>query len=132
MSKLIALDFDGVIHQYVRPWTNAEEIRDPPMPGAFEFIYKLLNAGYEVAIFSSRSRTLHGQDAMSKWFIKNGFNVVALADLQWPNYKPPAFLTIDDRALRFEGLWPSLEDIRSFKPWRMTTPESESSTSPSG
>ena len=30
------LDFDGVIHAYTSPWTNAETISDGPVPGALD------------------------------------------------------------------------------------------------
>jgi transposase len=38
-------------------------------------------------------------------------------DIQWPWFKPPAFLTIDDRAFCFEGVWPELNRIEAFVPW---------------
>ena len=37
--------------------------------------------------------------------------------IQWPIFKPPAMITIDDRALNFNGEWPPLDDLQSFKPW---------------
>ena len=37
--------------------------------------------------------------------------------LLWPWFKPSALITIDDRALTFDGEWPSLESIKTFKPW---------------
>jgi hypothetical protein len=37
--------------------------------------------------------------------------------IKWPLHKPPALLTIDDRALTFTGKWPTLDEIKSFKPW---------------
>lgn len=122
---LIALDFDGVIHQYVTPWQDALTVSDPPMPGAFEFILTLLDKNYEVAIISSRNRTIHGQHAMATWMLLNGFPPHKLTEIQWPSYKPPAFLTIDDRAIQFSGSWPSLDFIKEFKPWKMERKKSE-------
>ena len=37
--------------------------------------------------------------------------------IQWPIFKPPAMITIDDRALNFTGEWPSIDALGSFKPW---------------
>jgi hypothetical protein len=37
--------------------------------------------------------------------------------LEWPTTKPPAHLTIDDRALQFTGAWPGMDEIAAFKPW---------------
>ena len=53
--------------------------------------------------------------------------------IKWPTHKPPAMVTIDDRALTFTGKWPPLSEIKSFKPWnkppavpaQQHTPESQ-------
>ena len=37
--------------------------------------------------------------------------------IKWPTHKPPATLTIDDRALQFDGTWPEYSEIKAFKPW---------------
>lgn len=39
--------------------------------------------------------------------------------LSFPWSKPPAWLTIDDRAVTFNGKWPSVEFIENFKPWNV-------------
>lgn len=38
-------------------------------------------------------------------------------DIQWPIFKPPAKVTIDDRALTFTGVWPAIGVLNKFKPW---------------
>jgi hypothetical protein len=40
-----------------------------------------------------------------------------LASIEWPLEKPPAFVTIDDRAMTFTGRWPSMMELKNFKPW---------------
>ena len=37
--------------------------------------------------------------------------------IQWPTHKPPAMITLDDRALNFNGEWPNLGNLTRFKPW---------------
>lgn len=37
--------------------------------------------------------------------------------ISFPRYKPPAHLTIDDRAICFTGYWPDPEALLEFKPW---------------
>ena len=37
--------------------------------------------------------------------------------IQWPTHKPPAMITLDDRALNFTGVWPAIDALSSFKPW---------------
>jgi hypothetical protein len=40
-----------------------------------------------------------------------------IQQIKWPWFKPPAMVTIDDRALTFTGAWPALADLQGFKPW---------------
>lgn len=153
MSKpILCLDFDGVIHSYKSGWNGASEIPDAPVPGALAAIQGYLQAGFEVAIFSSRSKSFGGRWAMKAWLRRHfryhlaetgfehpddpwtGFDIDELHDeharrivreIKWPWFKPPALITIDDRALCFDGTWPSADTIRSFKPWnkRAAAPE---------
>ena len=62
-----------------------------------------------------------GQRAMQTWlFVQTrgaGFKTEWLADIKWPTEKPPAMITIDDRALTFDGTWPDLDALLAFKPW---------------
>lgn len=48
-----------------------------------------------------------------------------VGQIQWPKYKPPALVTLDDRGVRFEGPpFPSPDELRSMKPWnRKAGPE---------
>lgn len=110
----LLVDFDGVIHSYASGWKGEAVIPDPPVPGAFDFLDKALD-DFQVAIYSSRSKTKEGLQAMKAWFRVHGF--VRVTELGFPAQKPPAFLTIDDRALCFTGVWPSIDEIKTFKPW---------------
>lgn len=124
MSKpILCLDFDGVIHSYTSPWQGADIISDPPVPGALPFIVAAL-AVFRVAIFSSRSNLPGGIAAMRLWLERHAEQELdtdqlkAVMDgVEWPTEKPPALITLDDRAVTFDGTWPDLETLRQFKPW---------------
>jgi hypothetical protein len=124
MSKpILCLDFDGVIHSYTSGWQGANVISDPPVPGAAEFIREAVKH-FRVAIFSSRSNQPGGLLAMQRYMLgevadqKAGDESFAwLNEIEWPTEKPAAFVTIDDRAITFDGTWPSIELLKAFKPW---------------
>lgn len=131
-KPILCLDFDGVLHSYMSGWKGPEIIPDPPVPGAIRFILDAMEH-FEVHIFSSRSSWDNGIDAMKAWLqteatkylhSKAGLsseslhNFLLLVDsIHFPREKPPAFLTIDDRAICFRGEWPEIKDLRDFKPW---------------
>ncbi len=121
MSKpILCLDFDGVIHRYDSGWKGADVIPDPPVDGAIDFISRALDH-FTVAIYSSRSGQKDGIYAMRKWlrthWLELGLPSEREMEIQWPTEKPAAFITIDDRALTFDGTWPDLEMLKHFKPW---------------
>ena len=40
-----------------------------------------------------------------------------IKEVRWPLFKPPATVTLDDRALTFTGTWPSIDALLAFRPW---------------
>jgi len=119
MTDRLCLDFDGVIHSYTTEWQGATTIPDPPTPGAFEWIEKALDK-YKIAVYSSRSKEKGGIGAMKAWFIKHGMDQFTLNNLEFPTEKPAAHIYLDDRGWKFEGVWPSLDEIAAFKTWTET------------
>lgn len=119
-SRLICLDFDGVVHSYTSGWQGPRTIPDPPVDGALEFIHRALVMGYRVAIYSSRSRYLGGRRAMRRWMKRNTwpFWWDSYKLVEFPRFKPAAFVTLDDRAITFSGTFPELEMLGSFKTWQ--------------
>lgn len=120
---ILCLDFDGVIHSYTSPWEGADIIPDPPVPGALEFIHEALQT-FRVAVFSSRSGQAGGIPAMKGWLNLHARRMgLGFADASWlealefPREKPPAMVTLDDRALTFTGEWPKVAELLKFKPW---------------
>jgi hypothetical protein len=125
-KPILCVDFDGVIHSYVSGWKGADSVPDGPVPGALAFL-KAATEHFTVAIFSSRSNQPGGLDAMREWLFNmatnGGFPEVIdndetwFAAIEWPTEKPAAFLTIDDRAMTFRGIFPDPKMLLEFKPW---------------
>lgn len=109
-KKTLVLDFDGVINSYVSGWT--EDIVDPPNPGALEFCQEAIKH-FDVHVHSSRCGSLEGRNKIRAWLDKHGFP----EEIRVSEHKPPAFVTIDDRAITFMGSWPDMDSLLSFKPW---------------
>jgi hypothetical protein len=128
MSKkykpIICLDFDGVLHSYTSGWQGARLIPDAPVDGAIDFIENMLHAGWDVAIHSSRSRHFGGIRAMRAWLKHHSGSAwwetmsgPGIEDARFVWFKPPALVTLDDRAMTFTGVFPSIDVLRNFKPW---------------
>lgn len=131
-KPILCLDFDGVLHSYISGWKGAHFIPDPPTPGAMAFLVEAVKH-FEVAIYSSRSGQEGGLLAMQTWVDywlgleygwDKGADVVAAANnvrnnVKYPTEKPPARVTIDDRALTFSGNWADYDmpGLLAFKPW---------------
>jgi hypothetical protein len=115
-KPILCLDFDGVIHSYISGWSGEDVIADPPVAGAFDFIIEATRH-FQVAVFSSRSRHPKGIDAMRRWFVLHGLPSPVLGVIDFPTDKPPAKVTLDDRALTFAGTWPDMESLKAFEPW---------------
>ena len=122
-KQILCLDFDGVLHSYESGWKGANVISDPPVVGAMEFL-KDATEYFDLWIFSSRSNQPGGIDAMQTWLKEHlieAFGVEVAHSLavqiKLATDKPAAFLTIDDRAIQFTGVWPKPRDLLAFKPW---------------
>lgn len=132
-KPILCLDFDGVLHSYTSGWKGATVISDAPVPGAIEFMARAKDS-FELHIFGSRSSAAGGIDAMRRWLrdaIEYHFDCMfvpghpddfdaaqALINaLKFPTEKPAAMISIDDRALTFTGIWPSIDELRRFQPW---------------
>lgn len=126
MGQLLALDFDGVINGYQSGWIKEDptHLPDPAVPGAFQFI-KEAQDHFDVVVHSSRLKYDGAERYMRFWMLREaqaqGFTFEearAIVDkLSFSLIKPPAHVTLDDRAIQFNGVFPPLEDIFAFKPW---------------
>jgi hypothetical protein len=126
MNKpILCLDFDGVIHSYTSGWQGDTTISDPVVPGFFEWAEQAAKY-FKLVIYSSRSKNpeairamlmyLHEQREL--WRAAGGkTETFEPLSFEFADEKPAAFLTIDDRALTFDGTWPDVEMLRAFRPW---------------
>lgn len=129
--RTIAVDFDGVIHQYSQGWQDGS-IYDPPMPGAREGLVALMSE-YAVYVHTTRDPEMTAR-WMARWLMlptayeREGelgsvFVAVTANDrggvdehmvyrdpvefwndqerLLVSNRKLPAYVYVDDRAYRF-------------------------------
>ena len=65
-DKIVTVDFDGVLHQYITPWIDVGVIPDDPVPGALAFLKELVEH-YRVRVFSTRNAEAEGRRAMRMW-----------------------------------------------------------------
>lgn len=118
----VVIDFDGVIHNYGRGWSNATTIPNQPVPGAMKFLQELTK-GAIVAIYSSRSAEFGGIYAMKTWLESNLRNSISDAErvismLSYPVNKPRKYVVyLDDKSITFNGTFPHPRALLTFKPW---------------
>jgi len=128
MKPILCLDFDGVLHSYKSGWKGPRNIPDEPVKGAIEWVRSLLgcpdNEGigdrykdFKIYIYSARSKSFLGRQAMKKWLLKWGLTSYEIELIRFPLFKPPAHLQIDDRAWTFKGKFPTAKQMKEFKPW---------------
>lgn len=121
--RAVAVDFDGVIHDYSKGWQDGS-IYGEPLPGAFDALRGLME-DYAVFIFTSRSKY-----QVADWLEGRGF-AVKIDDgsfydhdnwdgrfwdeqgiLLVTNSKLGASCYVDDRGIRFEDWEQALADVR--------------------
>jgi hypothetical protein len=87
----IAIDFDGVIHDYKHPLPGAR--MGPPIEGAHEAIWGYVDAGHEVVVFTQRGDK---PEHVLNWLFFYEF-----PKMEVTNIKGAFDLIIDDRAVTF-------------------------------
>lgn len=132
MKPILCLDFDGVIHSYSSGWKGADQF-DPPTPGAIDFLVAA-REHFNVAVHSSRFNHAGAAEATAGWLASHGIERGYIATPEewagrdwfrdWEDgaivltaAKPPAFLTLDDRAVTFTGTFPDPASLLDFRPW---------------
>lgn len=123
-KSIVAIDVDGPLHRYTK-WKGADVLDGGPTPGAMDAIRSYVEAGLEVHIISSRLNRAEGRVAVHgeilRWLC-DAFGLAAGGTLHdalvFSPEKPPAVLTIDDRAFCFRGAFPTPEEVKGFEPFR--------------
>jgi len=116
--RTVAIDFDGVIHQYSKGWRDGT-IYDPPVEGAREAMEKL-HRRYDIVIFTTRvNPAMRGADTQIDeiigWLERYGFRRGEHYD-DITHAKPAALVYIDDRALHFTDWDLALEEFATRYP----------------
>lgn len=131
MSKLVAIDYDGVIVPFTSVLTDLDQ---PPFPGVVEATRALKEKGYEIIILTSRlssywwnkdykyfgaanpeafgeAQTQYVTDYLLKWGIP--FDLITAEKL-------PCLVYFDDRAIKISEEYGLLEAVSEWKPmpWR--------------
>lgn len=113
----VSIDFDGVINSYTSGFISVDIIPDVPVTGAFEFIEMVLKHNWKVVIFSTRNKHPNAVKAIKDWFLRYKMKQEILDQLEFPIDKPIARIYIDDRGYKFEGIWPTMSELKEFYPW---------------
>lgn len=112
-TKIIAVDFDNTIHEYLSQNQDWTLILDSPVKGAKEALEKLKLNGWFIIIHSARVIDKKTYKAVKDWLDKYQ---IYYDEIYYEKSKPFAHIYIDDRALTFRGDWiQTLEEISNFK-----------------
>lgn len=123
-KPILCIDFDGVIHSYDQGWQDGS-IYGQVTSGFWEWATKAAKL-FRLVVYSSRSKSPEGVASMRVW-LDVQWDIWAsqrqprpdMPALTFADTKPPAFLTIDDRAIQFRGDWSDLnpETLRKYEVW---------------
>jgi hypothetical protein len=109
--KTVAVDLDGVVHEYSEGWRGGA-MYDAPVRGAFEAIRTLQERGFAVFLFTARESL----EPVAEWVRLYSTLTVVVDEPDQPerphfwndteivlitNRKLPAAYYVDDRAIRF-------------------------------
>ena len=101
--RTLAIDFDGVIHDYSKGFQGLENAYDVPKIGVYEAFTKFTNEGFIIKIMSSRPKHV-----IEKWLKE--YNLDKFVS-EVSNQKFPATVYIDDRGYFFKDWNHCMEEI---------------------
>ena len=107
-SKVVAIDFDGVIHNNFLGFHDGT-IYGEPIAGAPESIKKIFEMGYKIIVYTCKSHpdrplvnNKTGTELVWDWLSEKGIGDY-IEDVVWG--KPHAVAYIDDKAIEFKSNW---------------------------
>ena len=104
-QKTIAIDFDGVIHNYANPIEGRR--MGAPYPEAIPAIRDLKHYGYTIVVHTVRATTQEGSKVVRDWL---DYYQVPYSEVT--ALKPNADYYIDDKAVRHTDWGTTLQFIR--------------------
>lgn len=120
---IIAVDFDGVIHDYTGGWRGGEIYGDPVKDARWAMQH-LWRRGHKILIYTCRAypgvvngRKVRGKKReLAAWLEQHR---IPYDEIWTGRGKPPADIYVDDRAVEFRGDWFSTVDkILTFSTWQ--------------
>ena len=112
----IAIDFDGVIHNFDKGWHDGTCYGEP-LPGSLEAI-KTLSAKYNIIIFTAKAKKNRplvngktGTQLVQEWLEK--YDVMQYIN-EITSEKPRAKIYIDDNGYRFNSWKNTLRDVEEI------------------
>ena len=112
----IAIDFDGVIHNFDKGWHDGTCYGEP-LPGSLEAI-KILSAKYNIIIFTAKAKKNRplvngktGTQLVQEWLEK--YDVMQYIN-EITSEKPRAKIYIDDNGYRFNSWKNTLRDVEEI------------------
>lgn len=120
----VAVDFDGVLHQWNGDWKGHHVVEGDAIPGAIFWLAEM-NQRFRVVILTTRGATWRGRRAVRRWLQEKAGMLwydspagYGLEDVVVTAKKKPALVYLDDRALRFDGVnFPSVTEVHRASPW---------------
>jgi hypothetical protein len=119
-KKTILVDFDGTLNSYRSGFDAGRPhyLPDAPNPGAIGWLRRLMVTQYKPVIFTTRALLRQtGQvnvevvEAIRDWLYTHGLEKPAADAIEVTCIKIPCSLIVDDNAWRFEGKWPTPEEL---------------------
>ena len=117
-KSIIAIDFDGVIHNSSKGFHDGTIYGDP-IKGSIESIEHLREQGYEIVIYSCKANPDRpliegkcGVELIWDWLQKHGVKQ-CISDVVWG--KPWALIYIDDKGYRFKNWKDTISFVEKLK-----------------